>query len=81
MNFWLFKIYVFVIVDGWWSLQDVFKYYTRNLERFTALIHDGDLDKILRPGRYTLEPVNNIEKILKFADLHFQPVINATAER
>ena len=67
--------------DGVWSLQEVFNYYKRNLGRFTKLIKNHQLDAIFRPGKYSPEASNNIEKILQYADAKLQPTINATSAK
>ena len=67
--------------DGLWSLQEVFNYYKRNLNRFTNLISNHDLDSIFRPGKYSPQASNNIEKILQYADTKFQPTLNATSAK
>ena len=56
-------------------------YYKRNLQRLIELIGEARFDSILRPGRHSLQHANNIEKILKFADVHFEPLLNSTANR
>ena len=67
--------------DGWWSPEDTFVYYKRNLQRLIKLIGEARFDSILRPGQHSLKHANNIEKILKFADVHFEPLLNTTANR
>ena len=67
--------------DGLWSLQELFGYYKHNLERFTNLILQHELDDIFRPGKYSPEASNNIEKILQYVDANFQPTLNATADK
>ena len=56
-------------------------YYKHNLQRLIKLIGEARFDSILRPGQHSLKHANNIEKILKFADVHFEPLLNSTANR
>ena len=56
-------------------------YYKHNLQRLIKLIGEARFDSILRPGQHSLKHANNIEKILKFADVHFEPLLNTTANR
>ena len=67
--------------DGWWSLHELFRYYKHNLGRFTNLIIQRDLDDVFRPGKYSPEASNNIEKILQYADANFEPTLNATSDK
>ena len=64
-----------------WSLNKVFRYYKRNLRRFSYLLRSGELNQIIRPGKFSTQPVNNIEKILRFKDVHFEGIINATSHK
>ena len=59
----------------------MFDYYQRNLRRFNHLLRAGELDRIIRPGRFATHPVNNIEKFLRFKDVHFEGMINATLHK
>ena len=59
----------------------MFNYYKQNLRRFTNLVNRGDFDQILRPGKFSKEPINNMETILKFANVHFGGLLNDTAQK
>ena len=49
--------------------REIFKYYTRNLRRFTSMIQNGQLDKLLQPGKFATEPPNNLEHILRYTKI------------
>ena len=57
---------------------EMFKYYKRNLRRFTTLVMKGEFNKLLRPGRFSTERPNNLELILKLTDAHLGGIVNST---
>ena len=57
---------------------EVFKYYKRNLRRFTAMVREGEFEKLFRPGKFSTEPPNNLELILRLTDKHFGGIVNST---
>ena len=58
-----------------------FKYYKANLWRFTNMVRRGEFDKLLRPGKFSTEPLNNLGQILRFTDAHFGGLVNSTKTR
>ena len=58
--------------------ESIFSYYRRNLLRFTRLVLRGDVDRLLRPGKFSTEPPNNLELILRYKNSHFEGLINST---
>ena len=57
---------------------EVFKYYKRNLRRFSAMVRKGEFEKLFRPGKFSTEPPNNLELILRLTDKHFGGIVNST---
>ena len=71
---------------GLWSYPstqflDTINFYKKNLRRFTNLIRRGDFAKILEPAKFSTEPPNNLDLIMKLADTHFAGVLNNTRNR
>ena len=62
-------------------LIDTVKYYKRNLYRFTRMVQNGEIEKLLRPGKFLSEPPNNLELILRYKDAHFEGFINSTKNK
>ena len=55
-------------------------YYRGNFWRFANLMRRGELNQIIRPGKFYNRPVNNVEQILHFKDIHFEKIINKTLD-
>ena len=75
------NVFFFFKERSLWSVPDVSDYYKRNLRRFTHLIRTGELDRLIRPGKFSTYPVNNIEKILRFKDVHFEGILHAISHK
>ena len=58
--------------------ESIFTYYKRNLQRFTRLVQRGDVNRLLRPGKFSTDPPNNLELILRYKNSHFEGMINST---
>ena len=56
------------------------RYYRGNFWRFANLMRRGELNQIIRPGKFYNRPVNNVEQILHFKDIHFEKLINKTLD-
>ena len=61
-------------------MKKMMRYYRGNFWRFANLMRRGDLNQIIRPGKFYNRPVNNVEQILHFKDVHFKKLINKTLE-
>ena len=61
-------------------MKKMMKYYQGNFWRFANLMRRGELNQIIRPGKFYNRPVNNVEQILHFKDIHFEKLINKTLE-
>ena len=57
---------------------EMFQHYRYNFRRFTRYIKDGEFDKLLRPGKFSTEPPNNLELILNYKNDRFEGIINTT---
>ena len=42
------------------------------------MIQNGQLDMLLQPGKFSTEPPNNLELLLRFTDDHFGGFVNST---
>ena len=62
-------------------LHDLVAYYRENLKRFTNMVRKGDFERLLRPGKFLSEPSTNLETLLRFNDVHFGGIVNATKEK
>ena len=68
--------------DNYNNMADyIFSYYKRNLRRFTKLVQKGDINRLLRPGKFSTEPPNNLELILRYKNSHFEGMINSTKNK
>ena len=45
------------------------------------MVQNGELEKLLRPGKFRSEPPNNLELILRYKDTHFEGFINSTQNK
>ena len=61
--------------------REIFNYYARNLRRITLMMQTGQLDKILQPGKFSTEPSNNLELLLRYTDAHFGGLVNSTKNK
>ena len=61
--------------------ETIFGYYKRNLIRFTGMVKRGEIEELLRPGKFSTEPPNNLELILRYKNAHFEGMINSTKNR
>ena len=53
---------------------------SRKLLEIANLMRRGELNQIIRPGKFYNHPVNNVEQILHFKDIHFEKLINKTLD-
>ena len=65
-------------IDPSTPAREIFNYYRRNLRRFSSMILSGQLDKLLQPGKFSTEPPNNLELLLRYTDAHFGGFVNST---
>ena len=77
----IFIIDPWIRFDPWTPSLEIFQYYQRNLIRFSEMVQRGEVDKIFRRGRFSTEPPNNLELILRYKDAHFGGLINATKNK
>ena len=61
-------------------MKKMMRYYRGNFWRFANLMRNGELNQIIRPGKFYNRPVNNVEQILHFKDIHFEKLINKTLD-
>ena len=45
------------------------------------MVQNGEIEKLLRPGKFLSEPPNNLELILRYKDAHFEGFINSTKSK
>ena len=45
------------------------------------MVQNGEIEKLLRPGKFLSEPPNNLELILRYKDAHFEGFVNSTKSR
>ena len=58
--------------------EPFFNQIKRNFKRFTRLVKERDFNRLLRPSKFSTDPPNNLELILRFKDAHFGGLINIT---
>ena len=81
------NVFVSFFADPWlWfdpstPMLEIFDFYRRNLRRFTKMVQRGDFGKLLGFGKFSTEPPNNLELILRYKDAKFEGIINSTKNK
>ena len=62
-------------------MLEIYEFYNRNLLRFAKMAQKGELQKLLRSGKFSTEPPNNLELLLRYADKKLGGVVNSTKDK
>jgi len=76
-----FKIKLSLTLIGRWDVPNTYHYYNYNVLRFMKLWREGNLDQIIRPGKFSSKPINKLEELIHFKDTHFGGLVNATKQK